>query len=1229
VGRALVAAVLGLGCALAHGPAQAQSPERDRVSRLAERLAARPRGDEAATLVEAIWGAWDEVGPGPVVEPLTRIAGDPRADRWAREAARWHLAEAALREGRERDARDAVDRLGAVVRYLVIGPLENEGDAGLETSWLPEKAPRDAVPLQEPLEGKGGRQVRWRELTVPDPLGVLRLSGYVSPVEEACAIAVTSIELDRPRAAVISAGAEGALVLWIDGEEVVRDPVYRGLDPARFAVEARLAVGVHRVMAKVCGDDAPPALVLRVTGPRGEPLGGGFSSDPGLAGRAVGPGRPSARTRALETPFGRAWRRATGERAASASARALDLAAAWYLHLTGGDSRSEPLAPDLAAAAAGEPGAGAAPVDVEAQRLAAELAADHNAARRRLEALAARAPRDPLVLSDLAAAAAAGPCPEEALPATARVLELAPDAVRATSIRAALLERQGLPDTALAQVRRALGRLEPAPPLLLAQGAALALGARRPALARSLGAAHAAARHDAVSTHLALAQLARDRGDATAALPRIEALDRVGWHRLPERIEASQLLDQLGDPDAAERLLRRIVAQAPDASEAWASLGRLLAGAGRRDEAVPSLRRSLELQPQDQESRELLARLLEEAPAEDAFVEEPETFLARRGAGQGEHAVVLVDLTVVVVHPSGLSSRFRQIAAEVLDEEGATALRARSIGFVPDEQQVTVRRARVHRADGAIEEASARYVQYLSDPAYRMYYDERAEVVELPRLRAGDVVEIAYRVDDTAARNLFGDFFGDLALFQGVEPRRRVAYVLVHPRGRRIHAEAPALPTLRHEERCLEGGACTLIWEATDVPGLRPEEDQPPIQELAARLALSTYGDWPAVGRWWWGLVRDQLAPDDALRGVVAGLVAGVDDEAGRVRAVYRWVVEHTRYVALEFGIHGYQPYRVTQVVDRGFGDCKDKASLLVAMLGLAGVDASLVLLRTRLSGRVDPRPPSLSVFDHAIAYVPSLDLFLDGTAEQSGTTELPWMDQGAMALVVDHDGGARLVTTPVDPPARNVSSQELRVALPSDASSPPLLVLRETVRGHQAAQLRYAFQSAALRQDRLEARFARSWPGARLLDFRFPELEDRERAVELLASVEAPSVVTERSGRITVELARPRDLTRALARRSERLTPLELGMPPHIEEETRVVELPQGLRPAEVPPDVSIVSPFGSLEMSARAAGREVRVTTRLVIAVDRVEPADYAAFRRFCQSTDRALERRLVVAP
>src|SRR5205085_52801 len=150
-----------------------------------------------------------------------------------------------------------------------------------------------------------------------------------------------------------------------------------------------------------------------------------------------------------------------------------------------------------------------------------------------------------------------------------------------------------------------------------------------------------------------------------------------------------------------------------------------------------------------------------------------------------------------------------------------------------------------------------------------------------------------------------------------------------------------------------------------------------------------------------------------------AEAVKGLTSLQAKVQAIHKLVIQGTRYVALEFGIHGYKPYRVSQVLSRRFGDCKDKASLMVAMLKAVGVDAQIVLLRTRRGGELDPSPASLAVFDHAIAYVPTLNMYLDGTAEFSGMNELPHQDQATMALRV-WPGGSQLVTTPILPSQTN-----------------------------------------------------------------------------------------------------------------------------------------------------------------------------------------------------------------
>src|SRR5439155_5008122 len=174
--------------------------------------------------------------------------------------------------------------------------------------------------------------------------------------------------------------------------------------------------------------------------------------------------------------------------------------------------------------------------------------------------------------------------------------------------------------------------------------------------------------------------------------------------------------------------------------------------------------------------------------------------------------------------------------------------------------------------------------------------------------------------------------------------------------------------------------------------------------------------------RFYWGLVKDQLRVTDEVRAAAEEAVRGVpgSDEEARIRAVYDFVVSRTRYVGLEFGINSFKPYPVETILSRRFGDCKDKASLMHAMLEALGIDSRLVLLRMKRLGGIETAPASLAVFNHAILFVPKYDLFLDGTAEFHGSGELPADDRGAEVLVVEPGGSSRFLRTPEAQPGAN-----------------------------------------------------------------------------------------------------------------------------------------------------------------------------------------------------------------
>jgi hypothetical protein len=587
---------------------------------------------------------------------------------------------------------------------------------------------------------------------------------------------------------------------------------------------------------------------------------------------------------------------------------------------------------------------------------------------------------------------------------------------------------------------------------------------------------------------------------------------------------------------------------------------------------------------------------------------------------------------VVRVHSNGLARTFAQRIVEVLTERGAEENKEFAVHYTPGSEEVDIRQARVYRRDARGElqilEATDRSDEDLSEPWYGLYYDNRAEIVRFEGLRPGDVVEIQYLVDDVGRENQLADYFGDLQYVAEGIPKRRWDYTLVAPASRPIHANVPHVAGLEHKIT-VEGDDRVYRFSAANIPKIDAEPAMPGFAEVAPYLHLSTYATWEEVGAWYWHLVEEQLVADDEIRKTARGLVRPGMTDAERVRAVYDFVVTNTRYVGLEFGIHGYKPYKVTQVLARRFGDCKDKASLMIALLREVGVGSELVLVRTRRGGRLDREPASLAIFDHAIVYVPKLDRYLDGTAEFAGLSELPTQDQGVTVLHVGPRGG-RLAETPVLPSSdsRVERRWQVEVEASGDARVDELL----TIRGQAAPNWREHYQTPGERAERYGRVWTGRFPGARLASVEMPNIADRNAPVTVRASAAVPRLGRPAAAGV-LELpvtGRDADFVRTYARLSARRQDLVLAYPWQHDEEL-AYKIPAGwhLAGLAAPSPRAVDSPFGRFRLDIEVDGDVVRVRSALDVTRARISPDDYPRFRAFLGEVDAALDERLVVAP
>jgi len=425
-------------------------------------------------------------------------------------------------------------------------------------------------------------------------------------------------------------------------------------------------------------------------------------------------------------------------------------------------------------------------------------------------------------------------------------------------------------------------------------------------------------------------------------------------------------------------------------------------------------------------------------------------------------------------------------------------------------------------------------------------------------------------------------------------------------------------------------------WELKDVKALdlRDVKSRPDWAALAARVSVhwgstavqGTDNQWRALGLMWTDLEGHRPDPTPEITAKAQQLAAGAPDFYSKLKNVTEYIQKNVRYFVVERGIGGWQAHPAGDVFRNGYGDCKDKTTLLISMLQAVGIQAFYVPVDHR-RGVVDPDAPSI-YGDHMItaieipaglsdprlqAVVTAKDgkryLIFDPTDERTPVGNLPSNEQGGYGLLANGPD-SQAIALPVLPPQDNGTTRTGKFALDAGGTLTGSVVASHI--GPEGSDYRYFIKDTdeKERHDYWEIHVAADLPGVTLDSFKFVQPEDLAKPIEMQYSVTAHGYA-HTAGNLLLVRARVVGSDALPFDDKPRTLPIDLQATGRWQDSFDIA-LPPGYVVDELPDPVDVDTDFASYHSKATASGNLLHYQREYVVRRVEIPASQAASFRK-----------------
>ena len=609
------------------------------------------------------------------------------------------------------------------------------------------------------------------------------------------------------------------------------------------------------------------------------------------------------------------------------------------------------------------------------------------------------------------------------------------------------------------------------------------------------------------------------------------------------------------------------------------------------------------------------------------------------------NAVVLLDETTYIVAPNGQATEHYRRVLKILRPQGRRDAKV-EVGYDRDTplQSLHVWSIGPDGREYALKDNEI--VDVSSFGMGNLYEDDRAKIAEAPGADPGGIV--AYEYEQRIRPYLTEKTW----FFQDDLPHLAQSFTLELPPGFTYgtvwahHPKATAAD-LEHQR---------WRWEMDNTPAvdLRHTSMRPSAFALDGRMTVhyagpslpdATDGTWRSIGEWYTRLAKDRLAATPEIAAKARELTAGKTEFYDRAEAVAEFVQRDIRYFGIELGIGGYQPHAAGDVFRNRYGDCKDKATLLSAMLSTVGVHSALLMVDSRRNV-VDPDAPSI-VGNHMIAAIeipkgynsPKLRsvvvastgkryLIFDPTWDQTPFGQLENNLQGGYGILME-GADSQAIALPVMSPELNTVRRQAKFELATDGGLKGSVTEKRFGDLAEHSRVTFGTGDAKEQSDFLDHTLERDFPNFTLADVKTANIHSLNQDLVL-----SYTLASDRFAQMTGPLlmVRPRILgSESLNLHEEsdhkpRTIPIDLHQTMQTTDDFEI-QLPPGYTVDEMPPPVKLDVGFAAYESSSRVDGHTLHYARTYTVRQVSLPAEKYPDVERLANIIDRDEQTRAVL--